>query len=1183
MLDASSLLPLPTTKLHRSRWRCGYDKIWFSLGSRLGHDGAFVSRPDTQAERTRMWIRPTRVETADPLQELRAAIATLRKRPGDPDARHRVRSVADDPSLRETLAVVLADEATACSTQHRDEAAAALFEVLADVHEDLDQPLEAIAAMEQVVRHVSDRTELHDRLAWLYRRAGAWAKAAAEFVRVGELATDERGRAALRAAGRLYREHGKLERAAELYREVLERRPSDDQIWRELDEVYAELARWPELAEVRAMRAAHARSSVQRAALLRSQARALEQAGLLAEAARAVEEATTHAPNDLSGLVDHADMLARSGRGEEAAKLLRARIADATNKGADAEHVAAMRLQLVGVLEDLDRDAAIASLEELLAEAPDHIPALERAAAFAAASQDPKAHAKALLRYAAALSKPEPEVIAAAARRFRDAGDHAAAARALSEALHLRPEDEQLQRELDDTRAGMKVSRVIEEANAMMSAGRLDAAAAFLYRTLEELEDAPDAQLATLIHHYARAQAALGDDDEAHRLLHEAHRLDRHSLAIRLALGESCYARRLWREAVRYLAPLAEHPDAATRATAVATGLVHAATAETRSLRPANALAHVEKAVRIDPKCGPAWHALAQDAIERGDLERAADCLEREAEGATDDRDRIRLFDALGDMARDVLGDLERAERCWAQLVDIAEAPILDKLLATQRKRGSAARAHTCLRLADIAGDATQRKALLEEAAEMLAADGKHARALEVAERVMSAHPNDVTSLTCAADVALAAGDPSRAASWLRPQLARVRVSPDEAPRVAALWRKLGDAERALGALPAARRAYTQAAAVAPSSDGALAARRGLVELDAEGEHATSPVSLQSSLFALVEAQPERDDVLALARELAGRDPDHARATYELARALGARLSEDDDQFYASHPPRALAPDEVYATRLSAADRRELIDDPDDAPLTGVLEIVGEAMRLVCPDAKTALLDAGYDDATRVPVTGDVMAAAILPQIAKAIDGPAVLLYSSERAPQDIELVLASPPVIVLGPDVVEDDDPTELRFLLGRVVELARPHRVFAGGQSDADFAALVAAITTFDPRAARPRATRRADAAITRDAEWLRSKLPVVVRQRLTERLTSLSEPLDPDRYTAACARAADRAGMLACGQIDVAVELAGGASVARHLIELATSRAYIDARRRLRTREGRDVDDVTSPFSR
>jgi hypothetical protein len=84
------------------------------------------------------------------------------------------------------------------------------------------------------------------------------------------------------------------------------------------------------------------------------------------------------------------------------------------------------------------------------------------------------------------------------------------------------------------------------------------------------------------------------------------------------------------------------------------------------------------------------------------------------------------------------------------------------------------------------------------------------------------------------------------------------------------------------------------------------------------------------------------------------------------------------------------------------------------------------------------------------------------------------------------------------------------------------------------------------------------------------VRARLPVAVRQRLTERLATIApEELDAPTYINACQRAADRAGLLACGDVSVAIELAGGARVASHLVRMAASKRYLAVRKKLRTR--------------
>jgi tetratricopeptide (TPR) repeat protein len=388
----------------------------------------------------------------------------------------------------------------------------------------------------------------------------------------------------------------------------------------------------------------------------------------------------------------------------------------------------------------------------------------------------------------------------------------------------------------------------------------------------------------------------------------------------------------------------------------------------------------------------------------------------------------------------------------------------------------------------------------------------------------------------------------------------------EQDPRRAELWRRLGDAERARGDDRAALAAYQRAVSVAPDSDGALAARRGLV-----GLATTAGRPAGESLAALVEADQVPVDVLALARELArGERFDDARAMFELARTLGARPDANDDQVLTAHPARAMASDEAYGAVIDDADRRALVDDDGDAPLADLLELLWEAAPLLCPDARTALDHEGLGEARRVSAATEAAAARIYPQIANALGGPPTLVHAMPRGSHpDLSLLVASPPIVVLGPRLAAmrarttaDVDTTrdlELRFHLGRIVELARPRRIFTRSPR---FAQLIAAL--LQAFAGAPPGSD----AVTAQAERLKSVLPMLLRRRLADKLGGTPR-LDAGAYVAACERAADRSGLLACGHVGLATELAGGAAAARHVVRLAASPRYLVARRSLRSR--------------
>ncbi|MFN0249960.1 MAG: tetratricopeptide repeat protein, partial [Kofleriaceae bacterium] len=251
-------------------------------------------------ERTRRWQKSERrTPLSDMIGLLRNAITAVRKAPTDLEARRQLRAIATEQGMVDQVSVLMLDEARA--NTERPEVAQAFWEELADLYENLDQPLEVITAMEQVCSIATRDVDHLDRLAWLYRKAGAWQKAAETFERVGLIAQDDRARAAMRAAGKLYRDNGRLDRSVAVYRTIVEHRPTDAEAWRSLDDLLAEQGRWAELAEVRGHRARRAASGVEKAALLRAQARALEQAGDLASAAQVVKSAANHAPDDVSG------------------------------------------------------------------------------------------------------------------------------------------------------------------------------------------------------------------------------------------------------------------------------------------------------------------------------------------------------------------------------------------------------------------------------------------------------------------------------------------------------------------------------------------------------------------------------------------------------------------------------------------------------------------------------------------------------------------------------------------------------------------------------------------------------------------------------------------------------------------------------------------------------------------
>jgi hypothetical protein len=278
-----------------------------------------------------------------------------------------------------------------------------------------------------------------------------------------------------------------------------------------------------------------------------------------------------------------------------------------------------------------------------------------------------------------------------------------------------------------------------------------------------------------------------------------------------------------------------------------------------------------------------------------------------------------------------------------------------------------------------------------------------------------------------------------------------------------------------------------------------------------------------------------------------------------------------------------MAPDEAYRGTLDEGLRADVIldrgdDADDDVNLLGViLNTVWEAAPLLWPETAEALLRSGVADALRVAPPSDIPAVNMFPRITAALGAPATVLYTSrDAAAPDIQIVCAAAPIVVLGPRLQSaGKDPatrSALRFLLGRTAEMLRPENIIASGLPQADYLNLLGALLRlFGPphlANALPAEFRDQEAMREHD-EALRTALPVKLRERLAMLLEdATARDIDPDRYWSALDRAADRAGLLACGDIATAIQNAGAVDeqsrrVARHLIMTALSPSYLRAR--------------------
>jgi hypothetical protein len=316
----------------------------------------------------------------------------------------------------------------------------------------------------------------------------------------------------------------------------------------------------------------------------------------------------------------------------------------------------------------------------------------------------------------------------------------------------------------------------------------------------------------------------------------------------------------------------------------------------------------------------------------------------------------------------------------------------------------------------------------------------------------------------------------------------------------------------------------------------------------------------------------EVGDVVAYADALCERGHgDGGRAVLELAAAMGHDLDKKQVSFLGLHPVRLMAEDEAYKGAVDGDARSELLADEDDEPMAGIMAALWDAAPLLWADVSGAQARAGMSGARKLPTTGDLPSVTVFTRIARALDAPATVLYATDQADApDVTVLCVAPPVLVLGPRLhgsrANSVSDLEMRFLLARAAELARPERIIAAGLSAEHLAALCASLVRVFGRSGGEAASQR------EDDELLRTTLPVRVRTQLEKPLgATRGRALDADKYRRACLRAADRAGLLICGDIDTALRLGGltgpdGKKQVRHLYELVLKRGYLAARARL-----------------
>ncbi|MEA2700188.1 MAG: hypothetical protein QOI66_4459, partial [Myxococcales bacterium] len=265
---------------------------------------------------------------------------------------------------------------------------------------------------------------------------------------------------------------------------------------------------------------------------------------------------------------------------------------------------------------------------------------------------------------------------------------------------------------------------------------------------------------------------------------------------------------------------------------------------------------------------------------------------------------------------------------------------------------------------------------------------------------------------------------------------------------------------------------------------------------------------------------------------------DRARCCYEVLDVLGA-AKRDERAFLANHRPLELKPDDPYPGALDEADRSAHLTLSDSVKMAEVFSCLWDGTPGL-PVGQT-VEELGVSAQDKISPMSDLDLGKIYGQVSKALGNKKTALYIKlDGVAPDVAIAVHAPPALVIGPDLALSPLHAEMRFQIGRGIELTRPEYILAAGLPPRQFAQLLASVLkAFHPRHSRRHANPN-DAAHEQMIKLKRS-----VSYKVSKRLVELFSALGTTAWSSVEWRAivqqtGTRAGLLVCGDLRTAVRV-------------------------------------------
>jgi len=317
-----------------------------------------------------------------------------------------------------------------------------------------------------------------------------------------------------------------------------------------------------------------------------------------------------------------------------------------------------------------------------------------------------------------------------------------------------------------------------------------------------------------------------------------------------------------------------------------------------------------------------------------------------------------------------------------------------------------------------------------------------------------------------------------------------------------------------------------------------LSAREKLAELYGdETEHADAAAENLRVLLTADIARP--DGLRALAGYYARRGLlDRARCCYEVLDVLGA-AKRDERSFMANHRPLELKPEDPYPGALDEADRSAHLTLSESVKMAEVFSVLWDGTPGL-PVGQT-VEELGVSAQDKISPMSDLDLGKIYGQVSKALGNKKTAMYIKlDGAAPDVAIAVHAPPALVIGPELALSPRHAEMRFQIGRGIELTRPEYILAAGLPPRQFAQLFASVLkAFHPRHSRRHANPN-DAANEQMIKLKRS-VSYKVSKRLVELFSALgSTAWSSVEWRTIVQQTGNRAGLLVCGELRTAVRV-------------------------------------------